>query len=113
MIVKCSHCCQILSETDFDLHICDNPIKDYKTIQVISIQDLSHLNKKIMMAWGIDGILYTFEVAPRKPIPLIVPLNRRKVTSLGGNNKTDEDVPEPRFIRLLYWVMGSCILRAM
>lgn len=27
-----------------------------------------------MSGWGIDGTVYTFEVMPRKPIPITIPL---------------------------------------
>ena len=48
-----------------------------------------------MNGLGINGILYTFEVVPRKAIPLIEPLSRRNVTPFDDNNKTDEEGTEP------------------
>jgi len=34
-----------------------------------------------MLGMGTDGILYTFEVIPRKAIPIMEPLSNRKVTT--------------------------------
>lgn len=88
-IVKCSHCKQYFSTDDFESHECDMPINDTKRIEVVYFRDDSYKNKKIMTGMGIDGILYTFEVVPRKPLPFILSLsddgyhdssNRRKVT---------------------------------
>lgn len=89
MIVKCSHCKQILSSEDFETHECDLPLKECKRIEVVYFQDESYKDKKLMTGWAIDGVLYTFEVVPRKPIPFVVSSsddsyhesqNRRKVT---------------------------------
>ncbi len=107
LIVKCSHCHQIFSEEDFDSHVCDRPLKECKFIEVSEILDGSYGNKRLINGWGTDGILYTFEVVPRKAIPLMEPLTRRKVTNQSWKDKTDEDVTEPCFTRLLYWVWGS------
>ena len=90
-IVKCSHCNTILSSENFNNHECNLKLKSHKRIEVIYFQDESYRNKKLMTAWGTDGVLYTFEVVPRKAIPVTIPLNRRKVTPF----RTDEDVPEP------------------
>ena len=73
-IVKCSHCKKILSVDDFETHKCDLPLNECKTIEVIRFQDCSYEDKKLMNGWGTDGILYTFEVVQRKPIPLILPV---------------------------------------
>jgi hypothetical protein len=72
-IVKCSHCKQILSANEFDKHACDLPLANTKRIPVIYFQDDSYKDKKLMTGWGIDGVLYTFEVVPRKPIPIVLP----------------------------------------
>jgi hypothetical protein len=45
-----------------------------KTIEVVYFMDVSCNGKKLMTGWGTDGILYTFKVVPRKPIPLILPI---------------------------------------
>jgi phage FluMu protein Com len=72
MIVKCSHCRKILSLESFDSHKCKLTLKECKTIEVIYFQDESFEDRKIMAGRGIDGILYTFEVVPRKPIPIVM-----------------------------------------
>ena len=91
MIVKCSHCKQILSSKDFDTHKCDLSLKSCKTIAVIYFRDDSHKDKKLMTGWGIDGVLYTFEVAPREPIPLIQKLADERKQPF----RTDGEVTEP------------------
>lgn len=95
MIVKCSHCQAMLSEGDFDSHKCDIPISGNKIIEVTDFIDVSTKNTKMISAQGIDGVLYAFEVVPRKAIPLMEPLSRRKVTDQQWKDKTDEDVTEP------------------
>jgi hypothetical protein len=113
-IVKCSHCRSILSSDEFESHQCNLELKECKTIEVINFLDVSYKNKKLMSGWGIDGILYTFEVVPRKPIPIISPLFKQtKSNRFDEDYKTDGEVTVPPFIRLLYWVMGSWILRAV
>jgi hypothetical protein len=67
-------------------------LKECKTIEVVYFQDGSFKDKKLMTGWGTDGVLYTFEVVPRKPIPLVIPLADEK-KHLNG---TDEEVPESR-----------------
>jgi len=75
----------------FELHKCDLPLKKCKTIEVIYFQDGSYKDKKLMMGMGIDGVLYTFEVVPRIPIPITIPLaDERKQP-----DKTDGEVTEP------------------
>jgi hypothetical protein len=91
LIVKCSHCKKLLSDTDFDSHECNLAFNGVKRIEVVYFRDDSYKNKKLMTGWGTDGITYTFEVVPRKPIPLLEPLSRRKVTDF----RTDEDETEP------------------
>ncbi len=83
----------MLSKANFDTHQCDLPLKECKRIEVVYFQDDSYSNKKLMTGWGTDGILYTFEVVPRKPIPITFPLADEK-KQLNG---TDEEVPEPKF----------------
>jgi len=74
LIVKCSHCKKILSSEGFDSHTCDLPLTATKRIAVVYFQDESYKSKRIMSGWGIDGTVYTFEVMPRKPIPITIPL---------------------------------------
>lgn len=92
MIVKCSHCRKILSSKDFGTHKCEMPLVDVKNIPVTYFLDTSCNSKKFMTGWGIDGVLYTFEVVPREMIPYTIslsddsyhePSNRRKVTRTG------------------------------
>jgi hypothetical protein len=90
MIVKCSHCHKMFSEASFDTHECDLPLTHTKTIEVAYFRDDSTNKNQRVTGRGIDGILYTFEVVPRKAIPIAIPLNRRKVTPFG----TDEDETE-------------------
>lgn len=87
-IVKCSHCGQILSIDDFDLHKCEWTFKDVQQIPVVYFRDDSFNDKKVMTGYGLDGVLYTFVVTPRTPIPYMRGLsddsyhdssNRRKV----------------------------------
>jgi hypothetical protein len=87
-IVKCSHCRKILSTKAFDQHKCDLSLVGNKEISVIYYIDTSYNHKKSITAWGTDGILYTFQVVPRRPIPFVLtssdgsyhePSNRRKV----------------------------------
>ncbi len=70
----------MLAEEDFERHECDLPLNDCKTIEVAYFTDLSGKTKEIVSGRGIDGVLYIFEVVPRKPIPMITPLSKRKVT---------------------------------
>jgi hypothetical protein len=95
-IVKCSHCRAILPQEEFDNHECNLELKSCKRIDVIYFADDSYKDKKLMTGWGVDGILYTFEVVPRKAIPMVLPLNRRKVTDPRWKDETDGEVPEPR-----------------
>jgi phage FluMu protein Com len=90
-IVRCSHCNKLTTLENFETHTCDLPLKECKTIEVIYFQDGSYKNKKLMTGLGLDGVLYTFEVVPRKPIPVATPLNRRKVT----NPSADDKEPDP------------------
>lgn len=90
-IVKCSHCKKILSSNEFQAHECTSELKGVKTIPVIDFLDTSCKGKKIITGQGTDGILYTFEVVPRKPIPITLPLADEKKHLF----RTDEDVPVP------------------
>jgi hypothetical protein len=51
------------------------------------------------------------EIQADEPKMLQYKMSRRKVTDYRERNGTDEEVPEPFFIRLLYWVMGSWLLQ--
>jgi hypothetical protein len=95
MIAKCSHCTKLLTAEDFETHECDLPLKGVKRIEVVYFRDDSYKDKKLMTGWGTDGIIYTFEVVPRKPIPITIPLNRRKVT----DSRTVDKEPVPK----IYW----------
>jgi len=46
---------------------------------------------KIMTGWGTDGILYTFEVVPRKAIPIVM----CHPTKVNMNPDSDDKLPEP------------------
>lgn len=67
-------------------------VKECKRIGVVYFHDESYKNKKSMTCLGTDGILYTFEVVPRKAIPLMEPLSKRKVTNFRANG----DITEPK-----------------
>jgi hypothetical protein len=71
-IVKCSHCKQVFASEDFDAHECDLPISRSARIEVVYFRDDSYKNKKLMTGLSIDGVLYTLEIVPRKPIPFIL-----------------------------------------
>jgi hypothetical protein len=91
LIVKCSHCQQILSSDNFENHECDLPLRDIKRIEVVYFHDGSYKNKKLVTGWGTDGTLYTFEVVPRKPIPIMLPLS----DEISQPKPSDEDFTEP------------------
>ena len=93
-LVKCSHCHQIFSSEAFDAHTCDLHLIDQKNIPVINIVDSTHSGKRLMTGWGIDGVLYVFEVVPRKPIPLMEPLNRRILTEDPQKDENDDNLTE-------------------
>jgi hypothetical protein len=78
---------------DFDAHECDIPLKEIKTIPVIDYLDVSCRNKRMINGKGIDGILYTFEVVPRKPIPIVMTSDE-----FSQQKKSDEDYTEPKLI---------------
>jgi hypothetical protein len=74
LLVKCSHCKEILSQDQFDSHKCRLQVKACREIPVVYYREDSNDNEKSVTAWGLDNILYTFEVVPRKPIPITLPL---------------------------------------
>ena len=87
-MVKCSHCKKFMSSDAFDAHKCTLEMVGVKPIPVVDYTDISCNDKRIIMGQGVDGVLYTFEVVPREPMPYILPLsddsyhdasNRRKV----------------------------------
>jgi hypothetical protein len=90
LIVKCSHCRQILSEKDFETHECDVPLKECRRIEVVYFRDMSYEDKQLMEGMGVDGILYTFEILPRTPIPLLISLADEKKQEY----RTDEEGTE-------------------
>ena len=90
-IVKCSYCKQIFSIENFDSHRCDLPLTDVKRIPVAYFQDDSVNGEKIMTGRGIDGVLYSFVVTPRQPIPFIIGLSDEFLQ----RKKSDEDFTEP------------------
>jgi hypothetical protein len=100
--VKCSHCGAIFSADDFDNHECDLPLKECKRIEVVYHQDGSYKNKRLMTGWGIDGVLYTFEVVPRKPIPYFIKLS----DGISQKKPSDEDFKEPRFSLFIVHIRG-------
>jgi hypothetical protein len=79
-------------EAAFSSHKCDLALTANKEIPVVYFHDTSYNGKKSITAWGTNGILYTFEVVPRKPIPVTMPLKQTKVYM---DTKTDEDFTEP------------------
>jgi hypothetical protein len=82
----------MLSSEGFESHKCDLQLRECRTIEVSEIMDCSYDGRKLVNGWGIDGVLYTFEVVPRRAIPLMEPLsNRRKVTDF----KDDGEVTAP------------------
>jgi hypothetical protein len=88
MIVKCSHCGEMFAEKDFEKHSCDKKLNECRFIEVSEIIDCSHNGKRLINGWGTDGILYTFEVVPRKAIPIIEPFSKRKVTDPDWKDRT-------------------------
>ena len=97
MIVRCSHCKEMFSSEDFEKHECNLKIKECKTIEVVYFLDGSYKDRKLMTGQGIDGILYTFEVVPRKPIPIMIPIADEKKQPY----RADEEGTAPVFPRTL------------
>jgi len=102
MIVKCSHCAQMFSEENFNSHECDLPLRGCKRIEVVYFRDDSYKNKKLMTGRGTDGIFYTFEVVPRKAIPITMSLQQTKSNRFGWKDKNDGEVPEPATMACKY-----------
>jgi len=86
----------MLSIKKFNSHKCKLTLTDVKRIPVVYFQDDSYNDKKLMSGWGIDGIIYTFEVVPRKAIPVVMPLSDESKQ----HKQSDGEVTEP--LRLLY-----------
>jgi hypothetical protein len=81
----------MFSAEDFDTHECDLSIKELKTIPVVDYLDVSCKSKKLMNGWGVDGVLYTFEVVPRQPIPIVMTSDE-----FLHEQGSDEDLTEPQ-----------------
>jgi len=81
----------MLSAENFDAHECDLPIVDVKRIPVVYFQDDSVSGKQIMTGRGVDGILYSFIVTPREPIPYMMKLS----DGFLQGNKPDDNFTEP------------------
>lgn len=92
LIVKCSHYKHLFSATDFSSHKCDVSFNDVIEIPVVYFSDMSYDKKKIIEGMGVDGVLYSFVIEKRKPIPIIEHI-RRKETPW----KSDVDETEPQF----------------
>ena len=106
LIVKCSHCKGILSADSFETHECDLPLKDVKRILVVYFQDDSINGEKIITGKGVDGILYSFVVAPRKALPLIEAIRRKKTCW-----ESDEEETESKTVKFIYVNAASLSLR--
>ena len=91
IIVRCSHCKEKLSSEMFESHECKLQLAGQKTIPVVYFLDTSYSDKKVMTGWGTDGILYTFEVVPRKAIPIVM----CRPTPVNMNPDSDDKLPEP------------------
>ena len=100
MIVKCSHCHEMVSEETFGSHECDIPINGVKVIEVMYFRDDSYRNEKRVTGRGIDGVLYTFKVVPRKAIPIVM-----TTAEILQHKQNDEDLTEPK-------QHGVCFLHA-
>jgi len=81
-----------MSDQEFDTHDCALPIKECKTIEVVYFSDGSYKDRQLMTGLGTDGILYTFEVVPRKVIPYLLPLSDDSYHV----KKSDDKLPEPK-----------------
>jgi hypothetical protein len=88
---------KFFSPEKFDTHECDLPFKECKNIEVIYFRDSSYKNKKLMAALGIDGVFYTLEVVPRKPLPIVMTPDE-----FLQYHQSDEDLTEP-IPRLKSW----------
>lgn len=83
-----------MASENFAEHKCDLELKECRTIPVVYFQDDSYRDKKLMTGMGIDGVLYTFEVVPREPIPYVMPLS----DDFLQRKKSDKDFTEPSVI---------------
>lgn len=101
MIVKCSHCKKMFPAESFDSHICDLPMNSVKRIEVVYFCDDSYREKKLMTGWGVDGITYTFEVVPRKLVPVVMTTDE-----FLHKKRTDGDLTEP-----LNFSLNLCLIR--
>jgi capsule polysaccharide export protein KpsC/LpsZ len=105
-IVKCSHCKKILASDEFDSHKCELELVGVKSIPVIYYSDVSYKDKKLINGWGVDGILYTLEVVPRKPIPIVMLSD-----DFLQRKKSDKDLTEPLNLWLeCFWMWGLFLL---
>ena len=95
MIVKCSHCKEMFDNQSFEEHKCDIPLSGVKKIEVVYFHDGSYGKKKLLTALGIDGILYSFEVIPRKGIPYFMRLSDGRKHLDKSNGK----VPVPSTVK--------------
>jgi len=86
----------MFSDEMFKSHECDLPLKESKIIEVVYFRDDSHKDKQFMTGWGTDGVLYTFEVVPRKAIPIIT----RPSDGSYHDKDSDDKLPVP-FLRNL------------
>ena len=77
----------------FESHKCELTFTANKEIPVVYYRDDSYGDKKSVTALGIDGVLYTFEVVPRKPIPIVAFM--RNLTTVNMNPETDDKLTEP------------------
>jgi hypothetical protein len=80
-----------MASESFAGHRCDLTLRECKTIEVVHFCDGSYGDRKLMTGWGVDGILYTFEVVTRKPIPMVTRLSD---ASYHGKD-SDDKLPEP------------------
>jgi hypothetical protein len=63
----------------------------------VYFQDDSYDDKRLMTGRGVDGVLYTFEVIQREPIPIVVSPS----DGFLQRKKSDKDFTEPYF-EMLY-----------
>ena len=96
----------MFSNEMFDSHDCDLPLNGVQKISVVYFRDDSYNNKKIMTGMGIDGVLYTFEITARKPIPIVTPI-RRFFTA----RKSDKDFTELESVKIISYCSCSALLR--
>ena len=80
----------MMSINDFELHKCDLSIVAVRNIPVVYFMDESCKGRKFMTGWGTDGVLYTFEVVPRKLIPVAMTTDE-----FLQRKKSDKDFTEP------------------